>query len=166
MDEAEYPTFLDDLLRALGAEVVDFPLKTHCCGGHMTQISADTANTLLHRLLKNAAEYRADVIATVCPMCQLNLDAYQSQVNRAYGTDFELPILYFTQLMGLAFGLDGRGPRPRQGDRLRREGAGQGRASSRPPRPRRRRSLLARKKGDKTLPMPRKKAPRGRVRAS
>ena len=165
MDEAEYPTFLDDLLRALGAEVVDFPLKTHCCGGHMTQISADTANALLHRLLKNAAEYRADVIATVCPMCQLNLDAYQSQVNRAYGTDFELPILYFTQLMGLAFGL------PAGALGLGKEIVSAGKALAKvgvaapapAPAPAK---TLARKKGDKTLPMPRKKAPRGRVRAS
>ena len=67
LDEAEYPTVLDELLRALGAEVVDFPLKTHCCGGHMTQISADTAYALIHRLIENAAEYRADVIADGVP---------------------------------------------------------------------------------------------------
>jgi heterodisulfide reductase subunit B2 len=60
---------------------------------------------LIHRLLKNAAEYDADVIVTICPMCQLNLDAYQENVNKAYGTNYKIPILYFTQLMGLAFGL-------------------------------------------------------------
>ncbi len=101
----EYPTHLDELMDALGATVVDFPLKTHCCGGHMTQISEQTAFELIRRLLHNATEYRADLIVTLCPMCQLNLDAYQPPVNRMFGTNFYLPVLYFTQLMGLAFGL-------------------------------------------------------------
>jgi heterodisulfide reductase subunit B len=103
--DTEYPTHLDRLLRTLGAEVVDFPLKTHCCGGHMTQISADTAYELIRRLLHNASEYEADIIVTACPMCQLNLDAYQSQVNRHFGTNFHLPVLYFTQMIGLAMGM-------------------------------------------------------------
>jgi heterodisulfide reductase subunit B len=104
----EYPTHLDHLMQVLGAEVVDFPLKTHCCGGHMSQISADTAYELLRQLLQNAAEYRADLLVTLCPMCQFNLDAYQSQVNRHFGTDFHLPILYFTQMIGLAMGLEAK----------------------------------------------------------
>jgi heterodisulfide reductase subunit B len=103
--DPEYPMHLDRLLRTLGAEVVDFPLKTHCCGGHMTQISADTAYELIRRLLHNASEYEADIIVTACPMCQLNLDAYQSQVNRHFGTNFHLPVLYFTQMIGLAMGM-------------------------------------------------------------
>lgn len=72
----------------------------------MTQISEEVALGLIYRLLRNAAEYQADVIVTICPMCQLNLDAYQENVNKAYGTNFQIPILYFTQLMGLAFGID------------------------------------------------------------
>lgn len=107
-DNAEYPTSLDRLLRALGAEVVDYPLKAQCCGGHMTQISDKVAYELIRRLLHNAAEYHADVIACVCPMCQLNLDAYQGDVNRHFGTDYRIPILYFTQLMALAFGMSAR----------------------------------------------------------
>ena len=104
-DDAEYPTTLDELMRVLGATVVDFPLKAHCCGGHMTQISEATALELIRRLLKNAADYEADAIATLCPMCQLNLDAYQKNVNSHFGTDYHIPILYFTQLIGLAFGI-------------------------------------------------------------
>ena len=107
-DNPEHPTSLDRLLRTLGAEVVDYPLKAQCCGGHMTQISANVAYELIRRLLHNAAEYKADLIACVCPMCQLNLDAYQSNVNRHFGTDYHIPILYFTQLMALAFGLSAR----------------------------------------------------------
>jgi heterodisulfide reductase subunit B len=104
----EYPTELDALLRALGAEVIDFPLKTHCCGGHMTQIGPETAYELIRRLLNAADEFIADVIATVCPMCQLNLDAYQNATNKHFGTDYEIPIAFFTQLIGLAMGLDAK----------------------------------------------------------
>jgi heterodisulfide reductase subunit B len=104
-DDYEYPTVLDDLMKTLGSEVVDFPLKAHCCGGHMTQISEPVAMELIRRLLHNAAEYEADLIVTLCPMCQLNLDAFQDNVNKYFGTDYHIPILYFTQLMGLAFGL-------------------------------------------------------------
>jgi heterodisulfide reductase subunit B len=104
-DDSEYPNTLDKLMSVLGATVVDFPLKAHCCGGHMTQISEATALELIRRLLKNAADYEADAIVTLCPMCQLNLDAYQKNVNSYFGTDYHIPVLYFTQLMGLAFGL-------------------------------------------------------------
>ena len=105
-DDEEYPTSLDKLMVTLGANVVDFPMKAHCCGGHMTQIGEEVALGLIYRLLKNAADYDADVIATICPMCQLNLDAYQENVNKHFGTNFNIPILYFTQLMGLAFDMD------------------------------------------------------------
>jgi len=103
-DDAEHPTSMDKILDALGATVVEYPLKAQCCGGHMTQISEDTALELIRRLLKNAVDNGADMIATLCPMCQLNLDAYQDAVNSHFGTKFKIPIVYFTQLMGLAFG--------------------------------------------------------------
>lgn len=106
IDDPEYPTHLDELMEALGAEVVDFPLKAHCCGGHMTQISAETAYELIRRLLQNAQDHQADVIVTLCPMCQLNLDAYQSQVNNHFKTNFNLPVLFFTQMIGLAMGME------------------------------------------------------------
>lgn len=105
LDDAEYPTHMDKLLDVLGATVIDFPLKTHCCGGHMTQVSAETGYEMIRQLLQNASEYEADAIVTLCPMCQLNLDAYQSNINKHFGTSFKLPILYFTQMIGLAIGL-------------------------------------------------------------
>lgn len=100
----EHPTELDDLLRALGAEVIEYPLTTSCCGGHMTQIGPETAFELIRRLVADADERGADLMATVCPMCQMNIDAYQNEMNRFFGTDYHMPILFFTQLMGLAFG--------------------------------------------------------------
>ncbi len=101
----EHPIELDLLLKALGAEVIDFPLKTHCCGGHMTQIGPETAFELIRRLISSADQYQTDIMATVCPMCQMNLDAYQTETNRHFGTNYHMPIVFFTQLMGLAFGL-------------------------------------------------------------
>lgn len=101
----EHPIELDLLLKALGAEVIDFPLKTHCCGGHMTQIGPETAFELIRRLISSADQYQTDIMATVCPMCQMNLDAYQTETNHHFGTNYHMPIVFFTQLMGLAFGL-------------------------------------------------------------
>lgn len=106
VDNPEYPTKMDELLRWVGAEVVDYPVKSHCCGGHMTQISEPQAFELIRRLLYSAEEYKADLIACMCPMCQLNLDAYQSRVNSYFNTQFRIPIVYFTQVVGLALGLD------------------------------------------------------------
>ena len=100
----EHPTELDDLLRALGADVIDYPLTTSCCGGHMTQIGPETAFELIRRLVADADERGAALMATVCPMCQMNIDAYQNEMNHYFGTDYHMPILFFTQLMGLAFG--------------------------------------------------------------
>jgi heterodisulfide reductase subunit B len=102
----EHPDELDRLLKALGAEVIDFPLKTHCCGGHMTQIGPETAFELIRRLIQSADQYKADLMATLCPMCQLNLDAYQNEMNHYFHTSYKMPIVFFTQLMGLAFGKD------------------------------------------------------------
>ncbi len=100
----EYPTALDRLLKVLGAEVIDFPMKTHCCGGHMTQISQPAAYEMIRRLIYGADQYKADMLVTLCPMCQFNLDGYQPEMNRHFGTNYHIPVVYFTQLMGLAFG--------------------------------------------------------------
>jgi len=104
----EHPVELDLLLKALGAEVIDFPLKTHCCGGHMSQIGPETAFELIRRLVASADHYEADLMVTLCPMCQMNIDAYQGEMNRHFGTRYHMPIIFFTQLMGLAFGIDAR----------------------------------------------------------
>jgi heterodisulfide reductase subunit B2 len=108
VDNTEYPMKMDDLFKWLGAEVVDYPVKAHCCGGHMTQISEPQAFELIRRLLQSAVEYEADMILCMCPMCQLNLDAYQGRVNGHFKTNFKLPIIFFTQLLGVALGLEPR----------------------------------------------------------
>ena len=105
-DDPEYPMKMDELFRWLGAEVVDYPVKAHCCGGHMTQISEPQAFELIRRLLQSAVDYQADLILCMCPMCQLNLDAYQGRVGSHFDVKFHMPIVFFTQLMGVALGLD------------------------------------------------------------
>lgn len=105
-DCSEYPMKMDELLTWLGAEVVDYPVKAHCCGGHMTQISEPQAFELIRRLLQSAQDYKADVIACICPMCQLNMDAYQARVNSHFNKNFRLPVLFLSQLVGIALGLD------------------------------------------------------------
>lgn len=107
-DDVEHPKAMDRLLKVLGADVVDFPMKTHCCGGHMTQINLPVAYELIRRLIHTASAFDSDLIVTLCPMCQLNLDAYQSEMNRYFHTSYHVPVVYFTQLIGLAFGLDAR----------------------------------------------------------
>jgi heterodisulfide reductase subunit B len=106
-DDPEHPTTMDKLLRVLGAEVVYYPMKAQCCGGHMTQISEETGFDLIRQLVKCADDNGADLIVTLCPMCQLNLDAFQGAMNRHFKTNYHMPVLYFTQMMGLAFGIDG-----------------------------------------------------------
>ena len=102
----DLPNELDLLLKALGAEVIDFPLKTECCGGHMPQIGPETAFELIRRLIGSADSFQADAMVTICPMCQLNIDGYQHETNEFFGTHYHMPILFFTQLMGLAFGIE------------------------------------------------------------
>jgi len=104
-DCTEYPMKMDRLFTWAGAEVVSYPVKAHCCGGHMTQISEPQAFELIRRLLASAVEAKADMILCMCPMCQLNLDAYQSRVNGFFKTNFQVPIVFFTQVLGVAFGL-------------------------------------------------------------
>ncbi len=102
----DHPVELDLLLKTLGATVVDYPLRTECCGGHMPQIGPDIAFEMIRRLIGTADRLEADAMVTVCPMCQLNLDGFQGETNRYFQTDYHMPVLFFTQLMGLAFGIN------------------------------------------------------------
>jgi heterodisulfide reductase subunit B len=104
-EDVENPQFFEDLMSAIGAEPVDFSYRLRCCGGSLIITSREAALSLVRDLLHSAAESEADVIATACPLCQTNLEVYQMQVNQEYGTDFKIPIMYFTQLLGLAMGI-------------------------------------------------------------
>ena len=104
-EDIENPLFLEDLISATGAEAVDYPLKTECCGGSLIMTKNPVALKLIKNLLMCADHVRADVIVTTCPLCQVNLECYQKQVNRKYGTGFAIPVLYFTQVLGFSLGI-------------------------------------------------------------
>ncbi|MEN6484169.1 MAG: CoB--CoM heterodisulfide reductase iron-sulfur subunit B family protein [Syntrophobacteraceae bacterium] len=104
-DDPENPTAMDEILAALGAEVVPFPLKVECCGGSFGVPRREIVTRLAGKLLACARDNGADMVAVACPMCQMNLDLRQGQVNRACGETFHMPVVYFTQLMGFAMGL-------------------------------------------------------------
>lgn len=108
-DDHENPVLLDRMFRACGGEIVYFPMKVRCCGGMLMTTFEETALKLNKELLACARENGADVIVTTCPLCHINLEAYQDRINRVYGTSFSLPVLYFTQLLGIALGLPARG---------------------------------------------------------
>lgn len=107
-DNPESPRSLDRLVASLGAEAVPFPLKNRCCGGSLVISDESLVLGLIRKLLENAAENGAECIVTPCPMCQINLDAYQSRVNSRFKTNFNIPILFVTQLIGLALGIESR----------------------------------------------------------
>ncbi|MBC7326573.1 CoB--CoM heterodisulfide reductase iron-sulfur subunit B family protein [bacterium] len=104
-DDPENPTTMDELLRACGAQVVDWTHKTECCGANLTIPRSDLVVELTYRILKSAKTAGADAIVTACPFCHLNLDARQADVHRVKGEIFNIPILYFTQVLGLALGI-------------------------------------------------------------
>jgi len=104
-DDPECPMVLDNLMEAIGAEPVYFPMKSDCCGGMLMSTREEAALELCHKLLLCAERNRADVIVTACPLCQMNLEGYQDQVNARFGTRFNIPVLFFTQLVGLALGI-------------------------------------------------------------
>ena len=98
------PVRMDELLNAAGVSTVDYPLKTKCCGGSLTGTTHSVGVRLNYILLKEAARKGAQAIVTVCPLCQYNLDAYQSEIRHTSGERPDMPILYFTQILGWALG--------------------------------------------------------------
>jgi heterodisulfide reductase subunit B len=102
------PHFMDDLLAAAGAENVDYPLKTACCGGAHTLSDSDTSTKLVLNLLTTAEACGADVIATECPTCHTGLEMHQVRAEKVFGRKTTVKILYFTQLLGMALGLSAR----------------------------------------------------------
>jgi heterodisulfide reductase subunit B len=104
-EDVEQPRFFEDLVAAIGAEPVDYLLKLRCCGGALLLTTREAALSLVRNLLENAVASGAAIIATACPLCQVNLECYQKQVNSEFGTNLSVPVLYFTQLVGLALGI-------------------------------------------------------------
>ena len=104
-DDPENPQMMDKLMTTLGAQPLEWDFKTACCGASLPLSRRDIVVKLSYRILLQARQLGADCVAVACPMCQMNLDAYQNEMVKQYGKKVEMPILYFTQLAGLAMGL-------------------------------------------------------------
>lgn len=105
-DDCENPVAMDRLMEAAGAEVMPFPLKVECCGASFGVAKNEVVTTLSGKLLDIAVDCGATSMVTACPLCQMNLDLRQGQIDRANGRKYSMPIFYYTQLLGLALGLD------------------------------------------------------------
>lgn len=105
LDDPDYPVLMDQLMEAIGAEPVEYSAKTRCCGGSLGGTIGEVGTGLNYILLKEAKRKGADVIVTLCPLCQFNLELLQDKIVKKYNEDVRMPILYFTQLMGLAMGI-------------------------------------------------------------
>lgn len=106
-DDAENPSVMDDLIEATGAEPVNWPMKTECCGASLSMTRRASVARLGHRLLSMARQAGAECVAVACPLCQVNLDLRQADAVKSHGAIPETPVLYVTQLLGLALGLSG-----------------------------------------------------------
>ena len=103
-DDQHNPVTMDKLIEASGAQCVDWPLKTHCCGGSLTGTVEEAGLRMAYIILKEAKKRGAQAIVTPCPLCQFNLDGYQNRIAAKYER-IDIPVLYFTQVIGLAMGL-------------------------------------------------------------
>jgi heterodisulfide reductase subunit B len=105
-DSVERPKIHDLLLEAIGAAPVPFPKNMQCCGSGIFMSEMDRCLDLVKEILEDALANGAELISTVCPMCAMNLEMFQDKVNTKFGTDFDVPVVYLTQLMAAAFGMD------------------------------------------------------------
>jgi len=105
MDDVENPQIMDRILRAAGAETVDWHFKTECCGAGMALPHTDIMLKLSHRILTQAKQAGVDCVVTACPLCFSNLDGYQRQMEKTAGSNPQLPVFYFTELLSLAAGI-------------------------------------------------------------
>jgi len=104
-DDPENPTCMDDLVEALGGESLAWPHKVECCGGGLSLTRTDLVVSLSDKIVGMAKDEGADCMVVACPMCQVNLDMRQIDIKKQSGRDHNMPILYITQLLGLALGI-------------------------------------------------------------
>lgn len=104
-DDPEYPTALNNIITALGGVPVEFENSNKCCTGALALTAPDITISAVHPIIGGAAKAGADIIVTPCPLCQMNLDAYQAKANKQFQSNYQLPVLFVSQLMALAMGL-------------------------------------------------------------
>ena len=107
-DDTEDPTSIDNLIKAMGAEPVDYPYKLECCGSYETVTAPAHIAERTYRIVGSAAAAGAQAIVTSCPLCFYNLDSRQKLAKKNHSDLKPIPVLYLTQPLALAFGLDPR----------------------------------------------------------
>ncbi|MEW5759410.1 MAG: CoB--CoM heterodisulfide reductase iron-sulfur subunit B family protein [Candidatus Thermoplasmatota archaeon] len=105
-DNIEEPVILGSLLNCLGADVIDYPYKTECCGSYHTVMSKDVVANRTFGILNSAKKFGAEAIVVSCPLCEFNLDWRQKDTEEKYHGFEKIPVFYFTQLLALALGID------------------------------------------------------------
>jgi heterodisulfide reductase subunit B2 len=108
LDDQENPVLMDQIVEALGGAALEWSHKTECCGASLSVTRTEIALRLCRAILEAAREKEADCIAVACPLCQSNLDARQGDISKKYGTSPSIPILYISQMIGLAQQIDSR----------------------------------------------------------
>lgn len=106
LDDLEEPHLIDDLMKAVGVETVNWPYKTECCGASFSLTKTDIVLKLSGDILQMASDEGAQAIVVACPLCQSNLDLRQAMINKKFKKNFNIPIFYFTQLIGLSLGIE------------------------------------------------------------
>jgi len=107
-DDPEQPVLMDEVCKTVGAQPIEWGFKTECCGAGFSMSRTDLVCELSRRILENAVNNGAEAVIVACPMCQSNLDMRQANVNKIFGTAFDIPIVYLTELVGLAIGVKPR----------------------------------------------------------
>ncbi len=101
----ENPKYLDKLAETVGGEAMgDYDQKVTCCGGALAFSEPEKSQAQIKKIIESAYDYGAEMIVTPCPVCQMNVEVYQGQINKKYGTKFNIPVLYYSQLMAVAYG--------------------------------------------------------------
>lgn len=103
-DDTEYPQSMDNIVKTLGAEAVEWSYKTECCGAALGTSRPDVGQKMIAAVLKNAKDSGAECIVTACPLCMMNLDMRQKSAEKSSGEKFDLPIYYVTELLAIACG--------------------------------------------------------------
>jgi len=106
IDDAEEPAIMENLLRDLGAEVVDNPFKIECCGSYHTIEEKKLVSNRAHKITNYAIDRGSDAIMLSCPLCRFNLDVRGKEAEKIYNNYKQLPVYYYTQLIAVALGLD------------------------------------------------------------
>ncbi len=127
----ENPKYLDKLVEIVGGEPVEkYDQKVTCCGGALAFSEPEKSQAQIKKIIESAYDHGAEMIVTPCPVCQMNVEVYQGQINKRYGTKFNMPVTYYSQLMAVAYGgsakdagLDGQVIRARKLEEIAAKGA-------------------------------------------